>query len=230
MHMQSLLLSKDVEVSRILRPALEKLSIDMEVCHNARSGNEVLCAEKFDAVIVDCDDLQDGLDVLRGLRKTPSNRSSVAFALLNGVTTTQQAFEWGANFVLQKPISPLNAMRCFSAAVGLMTRERRRYFRHPANIAVKVMFEGEQVEAKGTNLSEGGMAILFEGPVPKTGSLRLSFQLPGSGPTVELTGQLAWMDGLGRAGVRFVEMPPASRQRLDLWLGEQMDSLDQSST
>jgi CheY-like chemotaxis protein len=226
MHLQSLLLSRDVEVARILRPALEKLSIDVEVCQNARSGNEVLCSEKFDAVIVDCDDLQEGLDVLRGLRKTPSNRSSVAFAVLNGGTTTSQAFDLGANFVLQKPITHLNAMRCFSAAVGLMTRERRRYFRHPANLTVKVIFGQGQVEAKATNLSEGGMAILFEGPMPKTGSLQLSFKLPGGTVPLEPTGQLAWLDGLGRAGVRFVEMPKDARERLDQWLSEQLEAAD----
>lgn len=226
MHLQSLLLSRDVEVARVLRPALEKLSIDVEVCQNARSGNEVLCSEKFDAVIVDCDDLQEGIDVLRGLRKTPSNRSSVAFALLNGGTTTSQAFDMGANFVLQKPITHQNALRCFSAAVGLMTRERRRYFRHPANLEVKVIFGKEQVAAKATNLSEGGMAILFEGPMPKTGSLQLSFKLPGGSFPLEPTAQLAWLDGLGRAGIRFLEMPRDAREHLARWLSEQMEAAD----
>ena len=35
----------------------------------------------------------------------------------------------GANFVLQKPISGLNASRCFHAALNFMLKERRRYFR-----------------------------------------------------------------------------------------------------
>ena len=122
MTLESLLVTRDQQVIGVLRPAMEKLSIDVEVCRGARSGNEILQAEKFDAVIVDCDDLEGGLDVLQSLRKSLSNRNSVTFAILNGNTTTQAAFEMGAKFVLQKPISQLNATRCFSAALSFMVR------------------------------------------------------------------------------------------------------------
>src|SRR6267143_2620640 len=100
MQLESLLLSRDAEVIRLLRPALEKLSIDVEICRGVSSGQEILRTEKFDAVIVDCDDLKGGLDVLASLRKSASNKNSVTFAILNGSTTTQQAFQMGANFVL----------------------------------------------------------------------------------------------------------------------------------
>src|SRR5437667_3042282 len=109
MGLDSLLVSRDPQVIDVLRPTLAKLSVDVEVCRGARSGTEILSSEKFDAVIVDCDDLQDGLSVLKDLRKSPSNRSSIAFAILNGATTTHQAFELGATFVMQKPVTPLTA-------------------------------------------------------------------------------------------------------------------------
>src|SRR5579864_4819319 len=127
MTLDSLLLSQDSDLVRIVRPTLEKLSIDVEICHEARSAADILISEKFDAVIVDCDDLKGGLEVLQGLRSTPSNKNSVTFAILNGKkTTTQDAFGMGANFVLQKPISSLNASRCFHAALNFMIKERRR--------------------------------------------------------------------------------------------------------
>ena len=116
MTLESLLVTRDQQVIGVLRPALEKLSIDVEVCRGARSGNEILQFEKFDAVIVDCDDLDGGLDLLQGLRKSLSNKNSVSFAILNGSTTTQAAFDMGAKFVLQKPISQVNATRCLSLA------------------------------------------------------------------------------------------------------------------
>src|SRR5580692_3655276 len=114
MTLESFLLSRDTDLVRVLRPTLEKLSIDVEICQEARAATDILVSEKFDAVIVDCDDLQGGLAILEGLRSTPSNKNSVTFAVLNGKrTTTQEAFGMGANFVLQKPITPLNAARCF---------------------------------------------------------------------------------------------------------------------
>ena len=149
MGLDSLLVSRDPQVIDVVRPTLTKLSVDVEVCRGAHSGNEILSSEKFDAVIVDCDDLQGGLSVLEGLRKGPSNRNSVTFAILNGSTTTRKAFELGANFVLQKPVSPTNAMRCFGAALSFMTRERRRYFRHPLESPILIIFaQGEELKEK----------------------------------------------------------------------------------
>jgi CheY-like chemotaxis protein len=222
MVLDSLLLSRDPQVIRVLRPALEKLSIEVEVCRGARSGGEILSSEKFDAIIVDCDDLQGGLEVLEGLRKGNSNKNSVAFAILNG-TSTHKAFELGANFVLQKPISPLNAMRCFSAALGFMMRERRRFFRQPVEIPVTIMFgQSEELKATATNLSEGGMAIRFRGKLPKAGISKVVFTLPGTHSSMEPKAALAWADDAGRAGLRFLEVPQKSREQLEDWLAQQL--------
>jgi CheY-like chemotaxis protein len=227
MPLQSLLLSRDPEVIRVLQPALEKLAIGVEVCRGVNSGHEILTTEKFDAVIVDCDDLKGGLDVLANLKKNASNRNSVAFAILNGGTTTQQAFQFGANFVLQKPISAVNAMRCFSAAVNFMVREQRRYFRHPVEMPVTLTFGERRIfKATATNISEGGMAIFFRGQLPKSGLSKVAFKLPGAATPLEASVNIAWMDESGRAGVRFTTMSKDARQHLEAWLAEQPVNLE----
>ena len=221
MRLESLLLSRDAEVIRVLQPALEKLSIEVEVCHGVRSGHEIIRTEKFDAIIVDCDDLEGGLRVLEGSRKASSNKNSVTFAILNGTTTTQQAFEMGVNFVLQKPISTLNATRCFSAALNFMIREQRRYFRHPVEIPATLgSGEGQKLKATITNISEGGMAIFFRGKFPP-GSISANFKLPGVATPLEPKVQLAWMDDSGRAGLQFFDVAKDMRDQLDQWLTEQ---------
>jgi len=227
MTLDSLLLTRDQQVIGVLRPALEKLAIDVEVCRGARSGNEILCSEKFDAVIIDCDDLQGGLEVLENLRKSPSNKNSVTFALLNGKTTTYRAFELGAKFVLQKPVSQLNAMRCFSAALGFMLNERRRYFRHPVEMSALVLFgegkdQGQELKATATNISDGGMAIRFRGRMPRGRVSRVCFTIPESDICMEPKAEFAWVDGGGRAGLRFLELPKSSQQKLERWLTEEL--------
>jgi len=221
-------MSRDPEVIRVLRPTLEKLAIEVEVCRGARSGNEIVSTEKFDAIIVDCDDLQGGVDVLRELRKSASNRSSATFAILNGKTNTHQAFEMGANFVLQKPISALTATRCFSAALNMMTRERRRYFRYPVEIAVAVSLgQGDELKAVSTNISEGGMAIRFRSKLPKGKISKVRFILPGTSADLEPKAEMAWSDGSGRCGIRFVDLPESARERLECWLAERMQQMAQ---
>jgi CheY-like chemotaxis protein len=226
MILECLLVSRDQEVVRVLRPALEKLSINLEVCSGARSGREILSSEKFDAVVVDCDDLQGGMEVLKDLRKQPSNKNSVTFAILNGKTTTRQTFEIGTNFVLQKPIQPVNALRCFSAALGLMTRERRRYYRHPVDMPTTIIFaDGPDLKVTATNLSEGGMAVQFHGKLPKAPIAKVQFTLPGTRTSMEPRADIAWADGSGHAGIRFVEVPQTSREQMDRWLTAQIDGL-----
>ncbi len=224
MTLESLLLSRDSEVVRILRPTLEKLSIEVEVCQEAKKATDILISEKFDAVIVDCDDLQGGLEVLQGLRATPSNRSSVTFALLNGKkTTTQEAFDMGVNFVLQKPITTLNASRCFHAALNFMVRERRRYYRQPAKMMVKVVLGDQEINATSTNISEGGMALLLRQALPRSAAPRLQFTLPESKLAMDVEAAVAWADIKGHVGVRFLNVPQSSQQLLEKWLDEQME-------
>jgi CheY-like chemotaxis protein len=224
MTLESLLLSQDVDMVRVLRPTLEKLSIQVEVCQEAKKASQILNTEKFDAVIVDCDDVNGGLEVLQGLRDTPSNRSSIAFAVLNGKkTTTQQVFGMGINFVLQKPVTGLNAARCFNAALNFMERERRRYYRQPVEMPVTVILQDKPYKAKSTNISEGGIAIVVAQALPRNGDARLQFSLPGCKGALEMEAEMAWCDARGNVGLRFSNLPQSSRELLEHWLNEQME-------
>ena len=225
MQLESLLLSRDVEVIRVLQPALEKLSIAVEVCRGVSSGQEILRTEKFDAVLVDCDDLKGALDVLESLRKSASNKNTVTFAILNGGTTTKQAFQMGANFVLQKPISALNAKRCLGAAINFMVREQRRYFRHPVEIpGCHRVWRRAKAESYRLRTSvKAAWQFSFAVSLPKGPISTANFKLPGIATPLEPKVQVAWMDESGHAGLRFSEMPKEALEQLNQWLAEQME-------
>jgi DNA-binding response OmpR family regulator len=224
MTLDSLLLSEDPEVVRVVRPTLEKLAIDVEICCEARAGADMLISDKFDAVIVDCDDMKGGLALLQGLRNTPSNKSSVAFAILNGrQTTTKDAFAMGANFVLQKPVSGLNASRCFHAALNFMIKERRRYFRQPLKMRVKVVLDDKTLQATSTNISEGGISLMLREALPKGATPRLQFTLPDTNIQMDIEAEVAWADMKGLAGFRFHTIAQSSKDQLERWLDEHME-------
>jgi len=224
MTLESLLLSQDTELVRVIRPTLEKLSIDVEICHEARAAADILISEKFDAVIVDCDDLKGGLGVLQGLRGTPSNKNSVTFAILNGKrTTTQEAFGMGANFVLQKPISLLNASRCFHAALNFMILKRRRYFRQPVKMLVRINLGEKVVKATSTNISESGIALMLREVLPKGAAPRLQFTLPEMDLKMDVEANMVWADVKGRAGFRFCNVPKTAQESLEQWLDAHLE-------
>jgi CheY-like chemotaxis protein len=230
MSLASLLLSQDPDLVRPIRSALEKHSIGVEVCIGPNAGTEILATEHFDAVIVDCDDLQGGLEMLQGLRGTSANKSSVAVAVLNQRTSTAQAFQMGAHFVVQKPVSTLNADRCASAAVAMMTRERRRYYRHPLDLAITAYFgKDEMREITASNISEGGMAVRFSDPLPASGLSKISFLLPDMQSPLEFRADVAWVDELGQAGLRFVDLPKKAQETIEDWLTRQAAMTAKSS-
>jgi CheY-like chemotaxis protein len=223
MNLDSLLISRDASLLEVVRPALEKLSVSLEICGESLPGSELLAKRKYDAVIIDCDDFQNGFDLLRTLRQTQSNAKSVSFAVVNGKTTTQEAFQSGANFVLQKPLTPLHAARCFNAALNFMVRERRRYFRHPVDMPLRISLpQNQELTATATNLSEGGMAIRILGKLPKNAQAKFRFTLPGINTSLELKGEVAWADGTGHAGIRFLEVPQSSQYQLEKWLTDRL--------
>jgi DNA-binding NarL/FixJ family response regulator len=223
MNLDSLLISKDAALLSVLRPVLEKISVNIEVCAEVQPGIDLMTKRKFDAVIIDCDDLPNGFDLLHTLRQTRSNAKSVSFAVVNGRTTTQEAFQSGANFVLQKPLSLLHASRCFNAALNFMVRERRRYFRHPVDMPLRISLPNNQeMTATATNLSEGGMAIRIMGKLPENVHAQFRFTLPDTTISLEVTGVLAWADGASQVGIRFKEVPQSSQYQLDQWLTDRL--------
>jgi DNA-binding NarL/FixJ family response regulator len=223
MNLDSLLISKDAALLSVLRPVFEKISVNIEVCAEVQPGIDLMTKRKFDAVIIDCDDLPNGFDLLHTLRQTRSNAKSVSFAVVNGRTTTQEAFQSGANFVLQKPLSLLHASRCFNAALNFMVRERRRYFRHPVDMPLRISLPNNQeMTATATNLSEGGMAIRIMGKLPENVHAQFRFTLPDTTISLEVTGVLAWADGASQVGIRFKEVPQSSQYQLDQWLTDRL--------
>src|SRR5271156_2292056 len=82
MNLDSLLISRDEALAAVLTPALERISVRLKICGNLERACDLLAKSKFDAVIIDCDYLPQGVDLLKGLRQTQSNSKSVSFAVL----------------------------------------------------------------------------------------------------------------------------------------------------
>lgn len=219
MALQALLLSRDPEVHRAIRRVLESTNIDLDISQNTEQARMALERRKYDTFLVDCDDLQKAASVLKELRQGRSNRNCIAFALINGRTTIQQAFEMGANFVLDKPISQERAARSIRAAQGLILRERRRYHRHLVKATGAITVDsGSEVPVNITNISQGGISIECARRLDQGGAARLRFQLPGARHTLEVKGEVMWSTPDGKSGIRFQVISVDMKKELDSWL------------
>ena len=71
------------------------------------------------------------------------------------------------------------------------------------------------------NVSEGGMAVHTVVPLARGRILPIRFQLPRTGKSIDVLGQIAWMaEGDKEAGIEFVNLPPESRSLIRNWLDE----------
>ena len=101
-----------------------------------------------------------------------------------------------------------------------MFTERRSCVRHKVNGPVFASFDGV-TGGMILDLSEQGLSMQTIAPVKIDRGdrrLHLRLDLPDSDGQLETTGYIAWADALGRAGVRFSDLPEEARQRIDHWL------------
>ena len=94
MALEALILSRDPEVLKIMCRVLDDANIEVRVCHSADEALDVINRHKYDTLVVDCDDVPDGPNVLQQLRKGKSNKSCIAFALVSGRSHRHDHCRW----------------------------------------------------------------------------------------------------------------------------------------
>lgn len=95
--------------------------------------------------------------------------------------------------------------------------DRRHSLRQRVNTPAFASFDGV-TGGMILDLSEEGMAMQTQTPLDAHSLVPLHLSLGEPAAYLETTGYVAWADALGRAGVRFSELPDEARNRLREWL------------
>lgn len=214
----------------VLRRVLGDLAIQAEHCADPDLAVRKLSRQRFEAVIVDCDDSENACRILKYARNAPTSKRAVAVALIDAQRHVRGAFEMGANFVLHKPISAERATAGFRAARALMKRERRRAERIPVEIPVMYVFKnsgGALQRIVSCDLGEDGIGVRMAQSRSDRGPMQLQFSLPGSGCLIKADAELAWRKPNRHAGIRFIDLPSAMHQAIKVWLRAQMPDAEE---
>jgi len=219
MPLVSLILCANEPMVRVLTSILRDLDVQVEACADATAALSQLKVKPFNAIIIDWQEEAVALGLLQAVRRSALNQATLVIAVLDNHCSPQSVFTRGVNFVLYKPISPERARSSLQTAHQLMQRERRQGPRLPVHIATSISY----ADVEGTlvtllDLSQAGTSLQSEGKLPASGKVYFHFQLPGRTPPIRLSGQVVWQDSTGRFGIRFVDVPQASRRDLQEWL------------
>ena len=94
----------------------------------------------------------------------------------------------------------------FSAALNFMERERRRYYRQPVKMPVRLVLDEKELLATSTDISEGGIALILHQAIPKMQGLVCSSRCHRPERS-SMDSEVAWADVKGHVGLRFHNVP-----------------------
>jgi CheY-like chemotaxis protein len=219
MDLRVLVVCPDQDAADLLSQLLSEVGIEAEHTASIAGGLERVHEQPFDAVILDYRADQSSQNFLAKLRLSGVNRNTLLIAIIDGEYGARPVFGLGASFVLYRPLSVERTRVSLRAARGLMRRERRRAPRIPITAQANLDSAGaENQRATLLDLSDGGTALRSDRRVPPRCKVYFQFALPGQEQLVRLSGEVAWQDASGRTGIRFVDVPQASRRLINAWL------------
>jgi CheY-like chemotaxis protein len=223
MRFQALVLCDMLDSLEVLCSAMEKVSITRKICTEPEEARYLLDTGRFDAVFVDCDDMELGTAFLHSIRRSASNKHTVTFAILNG-TEPAQAFAYGATFVLQKPLKQDAIVKNLGTAQAFMLREQRRAFRHSLNAPVVITGATGKNSFDALNLSATGIGIATTRKLLRQQELvSLWMRVPEIDTPIDGRAEVIWINEQGNAGLRFVEIEPLPRKKLEMWLNQHFE-------
>lgn len=122
MGYQALLFCPDEKLARVVSQVFSELDFTTEPVHEPFAAVKKLMAQRYDAIVVDCENEQNASLLFRSARNSSSNQSSLAIALVEGQAGVAKAYRIGANLVLTKPINVEQAKGTLRVARGLLRK------------------------------------------------------------------------------------------------------------
>ena len=221
MALKSLIVCADTKAVQVLRQIFEGLGVGVEHCEHSSLATSRVATGSFDAIVIDGAD-PNGLQLMSTARHSSENHTSLIVVLVDAREQVRELFTRGANFVLYKPITPERAVSSLRAARSMMRREKRGKLRIRLHAQATIAYaNAENVPATLLDLSEDGLAIQSERRLPQRCKVYFQFSLPGQKSVVRLSGEVVWQDTSGRVGIRFADVPQASRRALIDWIKSQ---------
>jgi DNA-binding response OmpR family regulator len=220
--LEFLVISDDQALFQTVAMAIAGVHGRLNCAATVGTARDVTAQRRMDGIVVDMS-FPGALEMLKWVRSSSVNRSSVVFACLGSEPETQLAVHAGANFVLRQPLLPERVAHVLATAVPMMVAEKRQSFRYPLMVPVELKIKDRELESTMSNLSEGGMAIwsLFY-QAPGT-TIHFAFELPFGG-LVRGHGDVAWSSGDGLAGIRFHLLPDEASRHLAAWIQRRVKS------
>jgi TonB family protein len=123
MATRAFLLCGDEKAVHAISQILDELEVSFEHSSEPPFALKRLPAQRFDLLIVDCDNAQNATQVFNIARASSLNKNSIAIAIVEGKAGVPNAFRLGASLVLTKPVSLEQARNTLRTGVGMTKKD-----------------------------------------------------------------------------------------------------------
>jgi CheY-like chemotaxis protein len=218
----ALLIGPDGAMSGLFSQMFQDIGITAQTCSDDSSVSGILSNSKFEALVLDFDNVEAGVSIICKLRESSSSKDAIVFAVATAMSTRQRAFAGGANFAFGRPFVVPEIRQMLQTAYALMLRDRRRYFRFPAEHTVQISrTSGQKLQGRTINISGNGMAAVLPGNLQVGERLTLSFVISEAELAIDAVGMVVWDDKHGKTGISFECTSAELGKRLAAWLDAQ---------
>ncbi len=122
MGYQAVLVCPDEKLARVVAHVFSELDFAVETVHEPFAAVKKFMAQRYDAIVVDCENEPNATLLFKSARNSSFNQSSLAIALVLGQAGVAKAYRIGANLVLTKPINVEQAKGTLRVARGLLRK------------------------------------------------------------------------------------------------------------
>jgi CheY-like chemotaxis protein len=210
-----LVVEDDAASLELMNEVFTSLKAEVRPVNDSEKAAGMVNQEKFDGIFLDLEMPKlNGFDLARVIRKSSWNKSTPIIIVTgrDERQTMQEAFALGATFFLQKPVDRQKLSILFRTVSGGMLENRRKSIRVPLQTEVLCTVGSRTIRGISWNLSQGGMQVEASDLHVKD-TVRLSFRLPVSGVSIDVTGTVAWA-GENRQGIQFTTLSPPTQQSI----------------
>jgi DNA-binding NtrC family response regulator len=120
---RALLICSDAKAIEAVTQVLGELEINFETISDPAVAAKRLANQRFDPILVDCDDVPNATLVLESARTSSANQSSMTIAVVDGKAGVPTAFRLGARLVMTKPVSLEGARSTLRNAFAMQRKE-----------------------------------------------------------------------------------------------------------
>src|SRR5437660_443225 len=123
MATRAFLLCGDEKAVQAVTQILDELEVSFEHSSEPAFSLKRLATQRFDLLIVDCDNVQNATQVFNSARASNLNKVSIAIAIVEGKAGVPNAFRLGASLVLTKPVSLEQARNTLRTGIGMARKD-----------------------------------------------------------------------------------------------------------